>query len=157
MVSLSGYASLNQEYLAPHDTINSVVRLADGSHGIFELTFASPVPSMHALARGGVTVTGTEGWMSIDNATTVEGKGALRIVVHTRVVDAEGNATGETEEKIEVEVRGVKEEFKRFFNAINGSDDHTGRPEDALGDVAFIQASLNSNGAPVDLLKLVQA
>lgn len=156
MVSLSGYASLNQDYLAPHDTLNSVVRTADGAHGLFELTFACPTAAKHQLARGGISVTGTKGWVSIDNATSVEGKGALVITVCTRQTDAQGRTTGETEEKIEKLVSGVSEEFKRFFKAIDGEDDGFGQPGNALKDVAFIQAALNSNGAPVDLVKLVQ-
>ncbi len=156
MVSLSGYASLNQPHLAPHDTINATIQTTDGSHGLVELTFGSPVPSRSTLANSGITVTGSEGWISIVNASNADGKGVLRITVRTVTKDEKGRDNGETEEVIEEEVRGVKVEVASFLDAINGSDDGFGEPLGALKDVAFIQAALNSNGAPVDLVKLVQ-
>ena len=42
------------------------------------------------------------------------------------------------------------------MDAIDGKDDGHGKGPDALKDVAFIQAALNSNGKPVDLIKLAQ-
>ncbi|PSR73244.1 hypothetical protein PHLCEN_2v10904 [Hermanssonia centrifuga] len=156
MVSLSGYASLNQPHLAPHDTINATIQTTDDSHGLVELTFGSPVPSRSTLANSGITVTGSEGWISIVTASNADGKGVLRITVRTVTKDEKGRDNGETEEVIEEEVRGVKVEVASFLDAINGSDDGFGEPLGALKDVAFIQAALNSNGAPVDLVKLVQ-
>ena len=47
-------------------------------------------------------------------------------------------------------------ELKSFFAAIAGNDDGFGDPFEALKDVGFIQAGLNSNGSPIDLVKLVQ-
>ena len=47
-------------------------------------------------------------------------------------------------------------EVASFLDAIDGKDDGYGQPKDALKDVAFIQAALNSDGKPVDLVKLVQ-
>ena len=157
MVSVSSYASLSQEHLPPHDTINAIVRSADGSHGIVELTWGAPVESRLKLAHSGVTVTGTEGWVSIDGGKNAAGKNVLIVATRTRVKDEKGHPVGEKEELVEKEVRGVKEEFQRFFNAVNGQDDGFGKPVDALKDVAFIQAALNSNGAPVDLVSLVKA
>ena len=157
MVSVSSYASLSQEHLPPHDTINAIVRSADGSHGIVELTWGAPVESRLKLAHSGVTVTGTEGWVSIDNAKNAEGKNVLVVATRVRVKDAQGRPVGETEEIVKKEVSGVKEEFRRFFNAVNGKDDGFGKPIDALKDVAFIQAALNSNGAPVDLVSLAKS
>lgn len=155
MVSLSGYASLNQQHLAPHDTINVAVASADGSHGLVELSFGSPVPSRNELAHNGLSITGTDGWISIENAT-VNGKGGLRVTVRTVTKDEKGRDVGEAEEVIDEESRGVKVEVASFIAAIDGKDDGFGRPLDALKDVAFIQAALNSNGAPVDLVKLVE-
>lgn len=50
-------------------------------------------------------------------------------------------------------------ELQSFFDAIAGKDDGLGLgdPQAALGDVAFIQASLNSNGEVVDLVKLTNS
>lgn len=155
MVSLSGFASLNQPHLPPHDTINAAVSCADGSHGLVELTFGSPVPSRNQLAHNSITVTGKEGWLSIENAT-INGKGGLRVTVHTVTKDEKGRDVGESKEVIEEESRGVKVEVASFLDAVHGKDDGFGKPIDALKDVAFIQAGLNSAGIPIDLVKLVQ-
>lgn len=156
MSSLSGYASLTQEHLPPHDTINAVVRTADGAHGLVELTFGAPVPSRTTLAHSDITVTGATGWLSLEKVASPATRGAMRLTVHTRVTDAQGRPTGEEETAEEFAVSGVSEEFRRFFAAVGGQDDGFGKPEDALKDVAFIQAALHSNGAPIDLIKLVQ-
>ncbi|KAF7792029.1 hypothetical protein EIP86_003056 [Pleurotus ostreatoroseus] len=157
LTSLSGYASLNQDYLPPHDTINAVVRTASGAHGLVELTFGSPTPSRNALAHAGISVTGTEGWLALENAVGPDGKkGAMQLSVYTRVKNEKGEVVGEEKEETALPLSGVKEEFSRFFAAVRGQDDGFGKPEDALKDVAFIQAALNSNGEPVDLVKLVQ-
>ena len=81
---------------------------------------------------------------------------AIRITTRTVTKDAQGLPTGETEEVIEERSQGVEVELKSFFAAIAGNDDGFGDPFEALKDVGFIQAGLNSNGSPVDLVKLVQ-
>ena len=156
MLSVSAYASLVQEYLPPQDTVTAIVHNADGSHGVIELTWGAPTESRRTLGKSGITVTGTKGWVAIENVTNSQGKSALRITTRVRVTDEKGVPTGETEEVVEHELSGVKEEFRRFFKALGGEDDGFGKPFDALTDVAWIQAALNSNGAPVDLQKLVQ-
>jgi len=155
MVSLSGFASLNQPHLAPHDSINAAVVSADGSHGLVELTFGAPVPSRNELAHNGISITGNEGWISIEH-TSINGKASIRVTVHTVTKDEKGRDVGEKKEVIEEEARGVKVELVSFLEAVNGKDDGFGKPIDALKDVAFIQAGLNSKGVPVDLVKLVE-
>ena len=113
------------------------------------------MPSRNKLANNGLTFTGTDGWISIDQVD-VNGKGTLRVTIHTVTKDEKGRDVGETEEVIDEESRGVKVEVASFLQAINGNDDGFGKPIDALKDVAFIQAALNSNGSPVDLVKLVE-
>ncbi|KAI0073535.1 oxidoreductase family protein [Panus rudis PR-1116 ss-1] len=160
IVSLSGYASLNQEYLPPHDTINVTTKSEDGSHGIVELTFGAPVPSRSSLANNGITITGTKGWIFINQGKSTDPNGnafnAFFVTVRTVKKDEEGKDIGETEETLVERVQGVELELKSFFAAIAGKDDGFGSPLGALKDVAFIQAGLNSNGQPVDLVKLVQ-
>ncbi|KAG1726233.1 hypothetical protein EDB19DRAFT_1833528 [Suillus lakei] len=68
MTHLSGFASLNKECLAPHDTINTIIKNADGSHGIFELSFTAPSPS-RSDADQGLVITGTDGWLQSVAAT----------------------------------------------------------------------------------------
>lgn len=156
MATLSGFASLAQPHLKPHDTINAAVATADGAHGLVELTFGSPVPSRSEQAHNNITITGTDGWINIENTSLSNGKRGIRVTVYTVTKDDKGRDTGETKEVIEEEAVGVNVEVARFVDAINGKDDGYGKPADALKDVAFIQAALNSDGKPVDLLKLAQ-
>ncbi|OCH90165.1 oxidoreductase family protein [Obba rivulosa] len=154
--TLSGFASLAKDYLAPHDTINAAVQTSDGAHGLVELTWGAPTPSRAANAAGGLTVTGTKGWLAI-NQVQAGGGSVLRTTVYQLQTDADGKEVGETEEVIEKRVMGVEVEIGSFLDAVAGTDDGIGSPRGALSDVAFIEAALNSNGAPVDLLKLVGA
>lgn len=159
IVSLSGYASLNMEHLPPHDTINATARSFNGTHGIVELTFGAPVPSRSTLAGNGISITGTDGWIWVDQTKITNPNGneenVLRITTKKVVRDKDGKDIGETEEVILERVRGVELELRSFFQAIGGKDDGFGGPLGALQDVAFIEAALNSNGSPVDLVALV--
>ncbi|KAH9947758.1 oxidoreductase family protein [Amylocystis lapponica] len=159
MKTLSGFASLNKKWLAPHDTINAAVQSADGSHGLVELTFAAPTESRASLAGNGITITGTDGWISVNQVQVLDGGapvGGLRVSINKLQKDKDGKEIGEKEEIIDKKTDGVPQEIARFARAINGQDDGFGTPRGALNDVAFIQAALNSNGAPIDLEKLVQ-
>lgn len=160
IVSLSGYASLNMEHLLPHDTINSTVRSEDGTHGIVELTFGAPVPSRSSLAGNGISITGTNGWIWVDQTKITNPFGdeenVFRITIKAVVRNKDGEDVGETEDVIHERVRGVELELRSFFQAIGGTDDGFGSPLEALKDVAFIQAALNSDGNPVDLVALVK-
>lgn len=156
--TLSGFASLNKDWLAPHDTINAVVQSADGSHGIVELTFAAPTTSRSERAFNGITITGTDGWLSVNQVKVIDGSrpvGGLRVTVVTAKRDKDGKDIGETEEIIDKETDGVPNELRYFIDAIGGSDNGLGTARGALQDVAFIQAGLTSNGTPINLEKLV--
>lgn len=80
----------------------------------------------------------------------------VRTVIKS-VVKVDGKPDEEKEEVIEKPESGIVAEFASFFDAISGKDDGLGDPFSALGDVAFIQAALNSNGELVDLAKLLHA
>lgn len=146
---LSGFASLNKDYLAPHDTINTILKNADGSHGIFELSFAAPTQSL-SKASNGTTVTGTSGWLFV-----TQDQGVIKTTIKT-IAEVDGKPGPEQEEVIEEKQCGVEAELKSFLGAIAGNDDGLGEPENALKDVAIIQAALNSNGQLIDLEKLLQ-
>ena len=157
LTHLSGFVSLNKDYLLPHDTIQAVAKAGDNFHGIIEITYASPTKS---LPEGDLlSITGTEGWLSVNviNKPGITGR-FIRTVIKS-VVKVDGKPDEEKEEVIEKPESGVEAEFASFFDTISGKDDGLGfgEPFSALGDVAFIQAALNSNGEPVDLTKLVQA
>lgn len=158
LTHLSGFASLNKDYLLPHDTIQAIAKAGDNFHGIIEITYASPTKSFPQGDR--LVITGTEGWLSVNviNKPGATGTFIIRIVIKS-VVKVDGKPDEEKEEVIEIPESGIEAEFASFFDAINGKDDGLGlgEPYSALGDVAFIQAALNSNGELVDLTKLLQA
>ena len=159
LTHLSGFASLNKDYLLPHDTIQTIAKSGDNFHGIIEITYASPTKS---LPEGDLLViTGTEGWLSVNVVNKPGTTGTLIRTVIKSVVKVDGKPDEEKEEIIEKPESGVVTEFESFFDAIrvSGKDDGLGfgDPLSALNDVAFIQAALNSNGELVDLTNLIQA
>ncbi|KAF8965773.1 oxidoreductase family protein [Flammula alnicola] len=156
LTHLTGFASLNKDFLAPHDTIHSVVKAGDYFHGIAEMTFASPTKSRPEA--DGFVVTGSDGWLSV-NMVNKPGSDApvIRIAIKS-VVKSEGKPEEEKEEVIEIPSKGVAAEQESFFDAVAGKYDdlRLGDPLNALGDVAFIQAALNSNGKLVNLTELLE-
>jgi hypothetical protein len=103
-------------------------------------------------------VTGTEGWLSVNQVDKPDSKGTILRTVIKSVIKVKGKPDEEKEEVIDVAVNGVVSEFASFFDAINGKDElGLGDPFAALSDVAFIEAALNSHGKLVDLTKLLQA
>ncbi|CDO77447.1 hypothetical protein BN946_scf184857.g54 [Trametes cinnabarina] len=151
MKTVSAFASLAKDILPPHDTINAIVKSQDGSHGLIELTWGAPTPSRSSEAGNCITVTGTEGWLSVTREA-----GAVRVSLKTITRDKDGKATGETAEVIEEKEVGIQKEIEGFLRAIDGEDDGVDAPRGTLGDVAFIEAALNSDGAPVDLVELAK-
>lgn len=153
---LSAFASLNKDYLKPHDTIHAVVKAGSYFHGIVELTFASPTKSVPV--SDSFTITGSDGWLSINQAKGSGSGNVLRIkIVKIERMSDDGKETEtESEEIIEVPMKGVEAELQSFFDAVEGKDDlNIGDPVGALRDVAFIQAGLNSAGNSIDLAELV--
>lgn len=61
------------------------------------------------------------------------------------------------EDALGVPIEGVAVEINAFVNAVSGNPTalELGDPLDALRDVAVIEASLRSNGALIDLEKMV--
>jgi hypothetical protein len=161
MTHLTGFASLNKDWLAPHDTINATIKTADGSHGIFELSFAAPSPSRSSAGGGGgIIVTGTDGWLQVQQTQACDfvynvKKPVFRITIKSATRDANGVLGPEKEEVIDEPIRGVEREQASFFAALDGKDDGLGNPFGALKDVAVIQAALTSDGKLIDLEKLI--
>lgn len=159
MTHLSGFASLNKEWLAPHDTINTIIKNADSSHGIFELSFAAPSPSRSDSGRD-IVITGTDGWLQVQQTLARDlvhniDKPIFRITIKSATRDANGELGPEKEEVIDEPIRGVELEQASFFAALDGKDDGLGSPLGALKDVAVIEAALTSDGKLVDLEKLI--
>jgi len=156
LTHLSGFASLNKDYLAPHDTVHAVVQAGPNIHGTAELTFASPTKSRPA--GEGFVITGSKGWISV-NQISKPGTNTpiFRAAIHA-VVKSEGGPEEEKEEIIEEPSVGVLAELTSFFGALKGQDDgkNLGDPLAALGDVAFFQAIFQSKGNLVDLGRMLQ-
>ncbi|KAI0357694.1 oxidoreductase family protein [Trametes cingulata] len=149
--TVSAFASLAKDILPPQDTINAIVKSADGSHGLVELTWGAPTPSRSSQAGNNITVTGTEGWLEITRAN-----GVMRVSVKTITRDKDGKTTGEAEQVIEEKEVGIEKEIEGFLRAIDGTDDGVDHPRGTLVDVAFIEAALNSHGSPVDIVELAK-
>ncbi|KIJ10684.1 hypothetical protein PAXINDRAFT_172088, partial [Paxillus involutus ATCC 200175] len=160
MAYLSGFASLNVEWLAPQDTINAIIKSADGSHGIFELSFGATTPSRESVGNG-IVITGTDGYLTINRTEvkdpiTGSNKSISRLTIKSAPRGADGKPGPEQEEVIDEPVRGVELELAGFFAAVlEGKDDGLGSPMGALRDVAVIEAALNSGGKLIDLERLV--
>ncbi|KAK0460405.1 uncharacterized protein EV420DRAFT_1306330 [Desarmillaria tabescens] len=139
---LSSFASLNKDYLAPHDTIHAIAKASEHYNGTIEMSFAFPTVSKPVSAKDAYVVTGTKGYVSI----SMEG-GFVKAVLTTE----------KKETVVEERMRGVEVELGSFFNATNGKEgvEPFGNPVGALKDVAFIEAALKSEGALIDLGLLV--
>ena len=156
LTHLTAFASLNKDFLKPYDTIHSIAKAGDSFHGIVEFTYA--LPTISAPAGDLLSVTGMEGWLSINEVEKPGTNGTFIRTVIKSVVKVEGKPDEEKEEVIEEVQNGIVAEFASFFDAIQGKDKlGFGDPFAALSDVAFIQAALNSKGELMDLTKLLQA
>jgi len=145
MTHLSSFASLNKKHLAPHDTINAIVKCSSHAHGIVEMSFANPTESP-AIPET-LIITGSTG------SITITSSGGVYKTNIVTVVKEEGKPDGVHEELLEEKGRGVEEELESFVKAMGGQDDGLGfgDPRGALADVAFIQAALHSEGQLLDL------
>ncbi|EPQ50814.1 NAD P-binding protein [Gloeophyllum trabeum ATCC 11539] len=148
---LSSFASLHKSWLPPHDTIHVILRSPDKSSGIYELTFASPSPSLGS--GNGYTITGSAGYLLATNV-----KGGIQITVKTvkTVKGDDGKEKDEESEEVFVEESvGVKNEVESFLKTISGQggpqDAGLGEPRQTIKDVALIEAALNSEGSLIDL------
>ena len=135
---VSGFASLNFDWLAPLDTLTAVIKTTSGAHGSFSLSFAV---SARDAASFGFTVLGTEGLVEI----TRKGSGMT-----LKLTKADGSIISTDHAR-----DGVELELAAFVNAIKGVDDGLGTPSSALKDVGLLQAAFESQGKPVDLQELV--
>ncbi|THH08227.1 hypothetical protein EW145_g2847 [Phellinidium pouzarii] len=164
---VTSYASLSQPHLPPQDTITALLSctpISDVSsdpkdkkaHGIFELSFAAPAPSRSKVGNTTI-VTGNKGWLQISNETVGE-KSVVRTTIHkvTHEPQKEGDVLEEEVEVIGEVRKSVEAEISSFLDALAGKNDGLGNPLATLLDVAVIQATLTSEGAAIDIDKLVQ-
>lgn len=143
---LAAHVSLNLEHLAPKDTLVAVVKSSDGSHGLFERSEGGPSDSRKTSS---FTITGTQGW--IDRRP---GNNLSKVTVHKVKKDGKGE---EDIQVFEFKNDDVKNEIEYWALAVLGKPTlDVGDPRETLRDVAFIEASLKSNGEKVDLVKLLE-
>ena len=155
LTHLSGFVSLTKDYLLPHDTIHAIAKAGDNFHGIVEISFA--LPTISVPAGDLISVTGTKGWLSVNQVNKPGTKETIIRTVIKSVVKVKGKPDEEKEEIIEEVQNGIVVEFASFFDAIQGKDElGLGNPLSVLCDVAFVEAALNSNGKLVDLTKSLQ-
>ena len=127
---ISAFTRLNQEYLAPVDTIHATLQLEDGTTGLFGVTFAS------IERKYEIELIGEEG-----SITGQLGYGPESVVVLKK---------GGKEEKTSFKDanRGaIACEFLAFGRAVlEGKEDRAGDPEEALADLAVLELMLKSGG-----------
>ncbi|KIJ28562.1 hypothetical protein M422DRAFT_189558, partial [Sphaerobolus stellatus SS14] len=152
-IALSGYVSLVQPYLAPTDTLTVVAQSSDGSHGTFELSKAAPTPSRKA-ASPNFKVTGTEGWIDL-SLKWGEGGAKFEVTLWKRVEKAgEKGVYEEVKEEWAIKGEGVDKEVEWWIEELRGIEGEgkgLGEPREALRDVKFIEAGLNSKGERITL------
>ncbi|KAG8851646.1 hypothetical protein FRB96_009142 [Tulasnella sp. 330] len=155
IVSVTGHASLTKAYLAPHDTIQSILQTSSGAHGIFDVSFASP-NKQHASSQ--IVITGSSGCIQISNTNKVPDRGGSdpRPRYMVKVVGQDGES-----EVSEFPSSGVEREIEYFSKTVMSVKDDAvvegkGEPRGALRDVAVIQASLMSLGQLVNIAELVE-
>ena len=176
-------ASLHRNLFPPHDTIQALVLPSDGNvtdaHGPYtqlprKSQFADQPPVGRSIPTGTITMT----WALPDIAnrspsihqiltvTCLNGRLTLVNDQQTRHLEIQPAVGSGLEALKETSVKkGVEVEIAWFANAVQAarsgqpcepSEDH-GRPENALWDVAFIEAMLQSNGRKVDVRAGVEA
>ncbi|KZO94736.1 NAD(P)-binding protein [Calocera viscosa TUFC12733] len=145
LVSLSGFAVLLNEHLAPHDCIHATLKCADGAQGFFNLNSGASGWE----GGGGTTILGTDGSVEVQHFSK-EGKPWIRAVLRR------GKKGEQKEEVYEHPSSGVLEEQRYFVEAVEGKTDNDyGNPRGAVEDVAVIQAGLTSEGTKIEFSQLI--
>ncbi|KAK5136989.1 hypothetical protein LTR08_001496 [Meristemomyces frigidus] len=133
VVRTSAFTSQLQAHLPPVDTVDATFKLANGRTGNFSVSF-------------GTTFTGAEWSVACE-------KGSVAVSGKTITI----KPIGGDEEVVEKpdELGGVKQEvFAWAKSLVSGKQDPQQRPEEALADLAVLEAMLQSgakDGQPVEL------
>ncbi|GAB7357950.1 hypothetical protein MBLNU230_g0117t1 [Neophaeotheca triangularis] len=130
---VSAFTAQLQPHLPPVDTVDATFRLANGSCGVFSVSF-------------GTTFTGSE-W-----SVACEG-GSVRVEGKNVVIKRKGE--DEVTEEYPDELGGVKQEVFAWANGlVNGKQEAQQKPEEALADLEILEAMIQSgerDGAPIEL------
>jgi len=128
ITEVSATARLNSPDLPPADTIAATLRFAGGTTGVYLATYAISAPWPPRLHIGGSA-------------------GSLRVQRKEIELTREGKT-----ERIETEgFDGVENELLAFADAIRRDTSHNNSPNEALNDLAVVEAMLTSaaSGQPV--------
>jgi predicted dehydrogenase len=121
VASVSAVATQNSPDLPPVDTLSATLVFENGALGSFGVTYAAGVPWPWAL-----TVNGDEGALRISG-------GVISV------------ATGSDTCALELpEQQGVREEFAAFAAAVHSGAPHRNPPDQAVQDVAVVEAMLRA-------------
>lgn len=130
-VSVIGYSSLAQEYLAPVDTLGAVIKTQSGAVGNFSCSWGTTLPRTAtyqvACENGSVTIEGDKGWIVYK-----DGRKEERDFPFTQGA-------------------GVKDEVQAWAAVLaEGKENPLLTPEVTLGDLEILEQMLKSaedNGA----------
>lgn len=132
MKKISAFSAQLQEHLPPVDTINSTIRLNNGSSGTFTISF-------------GTTERGSEYLVACEQGTVHVSRGKVTV---------KKNEKDESKDFPD-EGNGVKQEVKAWAESLEqGKSDEMQSPEEALGDLRVLEACLRSgeqDGKPIDV------
>lgn len=128
IAQISAFTRLNREYLQPVDTIHATLQLEDGATGLFGVTFASKQKKFE------IELIGEEG-----SITAQLGYGPESVVVLSKG-GKEESKTFKDANRI-----AIAGEFVGFGRAVlEGKEDKSGDPEEALADLAVLEFMLKS-------------
>ena len=134
---ISAFTRLNREFLLPADTVHAILRLEDGSTGLFGISFAA------TKAKFEIELMGQEGSITVD----------LKYGADSTVILTTKGGTEETKSFKDVNRNAIFSEFVAFGNAVlEGKKDSSGDPEEALADLAVLEYMLKSGengGQPI--------
>ncbi|KAI5476177.1 hypothetical protein MNV49_000338 [Pseudohyphozyma bogoriensis] len=147
VVQISGFATLVNDFLAPHDTVQSVMKCADGALGTYELSFGSSKTNVREILH----VTGSQGHLRLVSISDGARSSGYAVEVYTESGDTPSSRS-------EFESDGVENAVKYFVDSINGKGSRDGderaSPERALGDRITASYTALPNGE-ADWAKIV--
>jgi predicted dehydrogenase len=136
---VSAFTRLNREFLPPADTVHATMQLEDGSTGLFGITFSAIKGTFE------IELTGQEGCI-----TGILGYGQESTVILTKG----GMETKKTFQ--DANKTAILSEFVAFGKAVlEGKENPSGDPEEALADLAVLESMLKSaekNGQTITLM-----
>ncbi|MEQ8672137.1 MAG: Gfo/Idh/MocA family oxidoreductase [Aggregatilineales bacterium] len=132
--SVTAMMTQQRDDLPPADTLTATLQMASGAIGTYTITFAAGSKVPQAL-----NIVGSAGWMRVNRES----------------LTAEFN--GERVERSAKKPDGVRNEFEALAKTLNEGIAHVNSPEEALQDVAVMEAMFESarTGRRVEVARIV--